>query len=74
MKDGIVQWERAGDTITYIRSVKKGDMYIILVNRELMSLLSSDCVEVQGLPLLTVGKQTRRCIGPGMPYQQVHNC
>ena len=56
MKDGIVQWKWVGDTITYITSVQKGDMYNILVNRALISLLSSGCVEVQGLPLLTVGQ------------------
>ena len=51
MKDDIVQWKRASGTITYIMSVKKGDKQSMLVNRALMSLLSSDCVEVQGLPL-----------------------
>ena len=55
MKDGIVQWKTAGGTINYIRSVKKRYWNNMLVNRPLMSLLSSDCMEVQGLPLSTVG-------------------
>ena len=55
MKDSIVQWNRAGGTINYIRSVKKRYWNNVLFHRPLMSLLSSDCVEVQGLPLSTVG-------------------
>ena len=55
MKDSMVQWNRAGGTINYIRSVKNRYWNNVLVHRPLMSLLSYDCVEVQGLPLSTVG-------------------